>query len=201
MTSVLLIRHAHTTLLGRVLYGRMTGTHLSAEGRESILLLGTRLRQRLALREVVSSPLERALDTARSIATPHGLPVTVDPRITEVDFGSWAGMSFDELSGLPEWAHYNRHRSCAAPPDGELMVDVQARAWKSMQEIAARHRDVPGSTVAVVTHGDVIRALLLLILGAPLDHIQKFEIAPSSISEILVSDGNATVRRVNEVFA
>jgi broad specificity phosphatase PhoE len=201
MIRILLIRHATTDLLGRVLYGRMPRVHLSSEGIRQADVLGQELKHRFRLTQVVSSPLERALKTAEAIAGPSKLPVVIDDDLTEIDFGAWMGKSFSELHESPEWHRYNHLRSITAPPGGESMIDVQVRAWRALARILENNRDIGESTVTIVTHGDVIRGLLLLMLGLPADHIHRLEIAPASVSEVIVGGYVPVVRSMNQVFS
>ena len=195
MTRILLIRHASAELMTGVLYGRTPGVHLNSEGYKEARKLGEALRMKCDLDAVISSPLERATETARFIADPQRLAVSIADGLNEIEFGGWAGKSFSELHELPEWREYNRLRSVIRPPHGESAFDVQARAWATLIRIAAAHRD---AMVAVVTHGDVIRYLLILLLGMPIDHILRLEIGPASISEIVLGADHPVVRTVNQ---
>jgi broad specificity phosphatase PhoE len=195
MTRILLIRHGSTDLLGRVLYGRLPGVHLNEEGRRQARVAGEALKARHTIDAVVSSPLERAAETARFIADPQALDVAMDENLNEVDCGSWIGKSFPELNELEDWRQFNQLRSLTRAPRGESLLEVQARAWKSLEDIQSRHQD---GTVAAITHGDVIRSLLLLLLGMPLDHILRLEVAPASVSEIALGGGEPLVRSINQ---
>ena len=73
MIRILLIRHGSTDLLGRVLYGRMAGVHLNAEGVSQANALARVLKMRYAFEEVISSPMERAIETAGPIAQAQNL--------------------------------------------------------------------------------------------------------------------------------
>ena len=198
MIRILLIRHGSTDLLGRVLYGRLPGVHLNAEGVRQSESLAEHLARSVELSAVVSSPLERARETAEPIACAQGKPLSIEMGLTEIDFGEWVGKSFPELNGLREWKEYNRHRSLSRPPGGESMLEVQHRAWRSLDKIA-RERDHSGA-VAVITHGDVIRGLLLLMLGMAIDRIHRLEIAPASVSEIYIGEHDPLIRHVNQIF-
>lgn len=78
------------------------------------------------------------------------------------------------------------------------MMDVQARAWRAVQAIVAPLNEP--ATVAIVTHGDVIRCILLLLLGIPMDHIHRIEVAPGSLSEFTTENGHVVVRSMNQIF-
>jgi broad specificity phosphatase PhoE len=200
MVRFLLIRHGTTDLLGRVLYGRMPGVHLNAEGCKQSQLLGDALKKRYRITAVISSPLERTLETARYVAAAHSLEPATEEGLIEIDFGSWTGKSFSELAALEEWGIYNRFRSMTGTPGGELMMQVQARAWAAVEKIAERHQSEENATIAIVTHGDVVRALLVFLLAMPLDYIHRIEVAPASVSEVVLETGNPRVLSMNQVF-
>jgi probable phosphoglycerate mutase len=201
MIRILLIRHGATDLLGHVLYGRMAGISLNADGFRQADRLASVLNSRYKIDEVVSGPLDRATQTAQPIAAAAELIVETDPGITEIDFGSWMGKSFEELSQLAEWDRYNRHRSTSTPPHGESLLHVQARAWQTLERLIHRRESSIASTLAIISHGDVIRCILLFLLGMSIDHIHRLEIAPASVSEILLGPGGPVVKYINEVPA
>jgi|SRR5579875_1306238 len=201
MIRILLVRHGATDLLGRVLYGRMPGVHLNALGLLQAQTLAQVLKARYSLAEIVSSPMDRALETAQPLADAHGLAVSLDEAFNEIDFGSWMGKSFSELHDLELWKRYYRFRATTRPPSGESMMDVQSRAWAGIENIRERYTHTHETTIAVVTHGDVIRALLVLVLGMSIDHIHRLEAAPGSLSEIVVNRSDLRVRTVNETFS
>jgi broad specificity phosphatase PhoE len=200
MIRILLIRHGNTDPLGRVLYGRMPGVHLNAEGRRQAEAMAQTLKQRYTLSEVVSSPMERTRETAQFVADAQGLNITTEEEINEIDFGLWMGKSFEELTDREDWKRYNESRSTAWPPGGECMMEVQARGSRAMAKIVARYQHQEDVTVAAVSHGDVVRALLLLVLGMPIDHIHRLEVAPGSLSEVLLGSGEPRVVHVNQIF-
>jgi probable phosphoglycerate mutase len=200
MIRILLIRHGSTDPLGRVLYGRMPAIHLNAEGRRQSESVAQTLKQRYRLSEVISSPMERTYETAQFIAGAQDLGITTEEEINEIDFGLWMGMSFEELREREDWRRYNESRSMAWPPGGESMMQVQARASRAVASIVERYRRQGEVTVATVSHGDVVRALLLLMLGMAIDHIHRLEIAPASVSEVLVGGGEPRVVNVNQIF-
>ena len=173
----------------------MPGVHLNEEGCRQARAAGQALKARYTIDAVVSSPLQRATQTARLIADPQSLDVSTDEGLNELEFGSWMGKSFSDLKQCEEWRQFNQLRSLTRAPGGESLIEVQARAWKSLEKIQASH---PDDTVAAITHGDVIRALLLLLLGMSLDHILRLEVAPASVSEIVLGGGEPLVRSINE---
>lgn len=81
-------------------------------------------------------------------------------------------------------------------------MDVQSRAWAALERIVGRRRGhkIEEQTTVVVTHGDIIRAMLVLLLGMPLDHIQRLEVAPASLSEVILNDGFPRVININQIY-
>ncbi len=196
-TTIFLVRHAAHDLLGRVLTGRMAGVRLGAEGRRQ----SERLAERLSREEIVavySSPLERARETAAPIAERLGLRVETRDAITDLDFGDWSGRSFDELDADPRWAKWNGARATARPPGGESMLDAQWRAVGEVERVVGAH---PQESVVMVSHADVIKAVLAFYLGLALDGIARFEVSPASISTVLIGAWGAKVHAINEVVA
>lgn len=200
MLRILLIRHGNTDLIGRVLYGRMPGVQLNAQGAQQAQVLARALKSRYKLSEVISSPMQRALETARPIADAQSLTVGVDDAFNEIDFGSWVGKPFGELQDLEHWQRYCQFRATTRPPGGESMLEVQARAWNGIARIIDRHLQAEETTIAVLTHGDVIRGLLMFALGMSIDHIHRLEAAPASTSELLIWGADVHVRTINETF-
>jgi broad specificity phosphatase PhoE len=173
----------------------MPGVLLNEEGRRQARATGEALKQRYTIDAVLSSPLERATQTARFIADLQGLDVALDEGLNEVECGTWVGKPFSDLKQCEEWQQFNRLRSLTRAPEGESLMEVQARAWKSLETIQARH---PQGTVAAITHGDVVRSLLLLLLGMPLDHILRLEVAPASVSEIVLGGSEPLISSMNQ---
>lgn len=191
--TVLLIRHAAHGHLGQVLSGRMAGVPLSEAGRAQVAALAERLRE-VPLAAVHSSPVDRARETAAAIAERHGLEVEIAPVLDEIDFGDWTGARFDALADDAEWRAWNESRSSACPPEGETMAQAQARAWGWVEAVAARY---PDATVALVSHADVLKAVVARVLGLSLDRLLTFDIDPASVSRLVVGDWGARVVSLN----
>jgi probable phosphoglycerate mutase len=193
VTTFYLVRHGHTAAINHYLAGRAPGTDLSDEGRAQVVRLVERMRA-VPLTAVVASPLERTQQTAGPLARDHGLEVITTPELNEVEPGAWTGATFAALAGDDRWRRYNAARALTAPDDGELMLDVQLRAVKAVLEL--RRRFAAGH-VAVVSHGDVIRALLLFVLGMPLDFVDRIEISPARVSVVQLGDEAVRVLLMN----
>jgi broad specificity phosphatase PhoE len=195
MTTLLLVRHAAHDWLAHGVAGRLEGVALNARGRRQAQELVGRLDGRPIAR-ICSSPQQRARETAAPMAAARGLPVSVDPAFDEVDFGDWTGKSFEELErDGARWRDWCERKGSAGAPGGERFADVQRRALAGMERLARMH---PDETVLVVSHGDVIKAVVAGVLGLPLDHVERFDIAPASLSIVELGSGWAKVSLVND---
>ncbi len=194
MTVFHLVRHAEHDLLGRVLTGRMAGVPLNGRGREQAARLARHFAGR-AVAAVVSSPVQRAQETAAPIAAALGLEVATDAGLDEIDFGGWTGMTFEALQEAPGWQAWNQFRGTSPTPGGETMVEALGRALRCL----ARWREaVPDGEVVVVSHQDVLKAVLAHSLGAPLDLMQRIELGAGSCSVLRIfGDGGVRIDGIN----
>lgn len=180
MTTFLLIRHALCDPVGTSIAGRAPGIHLNDTGRRQATALAQRLAA-LPIAAVFSSPLERAVQTAQPLAGRLGLPVFEEPKLNEVDFGEWTGLTLADLAGMPGWREFNVQRRTARIPGGETMTQVVDRGVATLNQIS-QSPALSGRVVALVSHGDVLRSLITRCIGVDLDHMHRIEIAPASVS-------------------
>lgn len=197
MLTLLLVRHASHGLLGRVLAGRMPGVALSEAGRAEAERLAEALAGR-GIARILSSPLQRTRETAAAIAARAGLAVAVAEEINEIDCGAWTGADFASLPDDPLWQRWNRERASFAMPDGEGMAAVQARALGLIGRLAADDRD---ETVALVTHSDVVKVVVMAALGLSLDRHDHLVVDPASVTTLHIYGDHMRLVRLNEVAA
>jgi probable phosphoglycerate mutase len=193
MTIYLLVRHGMCDPLGTSIAGRAAGVHLNALGRSQAQRLVQRLTA-VPLDAVYSSPLERAVETAEPIAQRRGLELRLLDALGEIDFGTWTGSTLAHLAGDADWHRFNTLRSITRIPNGELMLEVQARALGALEAIRREH---PEGRCAVVSHGDVIRGTIAHFAGIPLDLMQRLEIAPASVSVLRVTEKEVAIHGIN----
>lgn len=135
------------------------------------------------------SPLRRALETAESFD--HELRIVADLR--EIDFGRWEGRSFDELSAsdrekeqIDGWSRFDLEFSF---PDGESLGAFVTRIARAGDRLASDASD----TVAAITHGGVIRAMICHLLGLEPKNYLLFDVKPASITTIDLFDGRGVL--------
>jgi len=157
------------------LSGRFQGridTPLTPLGLEQAEALSRRFTS-VPLHAVYASPLERAQQTAASIATPHGLPVRILPGLTEMHGGSIEGVLFTELveRNPEQFRMFDEQPHLHEGFDGaENIAELYARAVDVLDEIASSHF---GQSVAVVSHGCLIRCCVCHAQGGTLQTLGR----------------------------
>lgn len=197
MTTVVLVRHGLTALTGPVLAGWTPGLHLDERGQEQAAALADRLRP-VPFAAVVSSPLDRCLDTAAAILEGRSLQLQVDDRVGECRYGDWTGRPLKELAKEPLWKVVQQHPSAAVFPglDGEALRDTQSRAVAAVRDWNARLG--PDATWLACSHADVIKAVVADALGLHLDGFQRISIDPCSVTVIRYTELRPFVVRLND---
>lgn len=193
MTTFLLIRHGAHLLGGDTIAGRAPGVHLSDLGRDQVRAMAERVA-RLSVSALYSSPAERTLETASHLSERLDLPVRVLESLNEIDFGDWTGKKLEELRRLEAFGRWNTFRSGTRIPNGEAMVETQTRIVSEMLRLREDH---PNDCIALVSHGDVIKAALAYFLGVPLDLFMRVEIGLASVSIVALFDHGPWVLCVN----
>ena len=200
MTTLLLVRHGRTTAnTAGVLAGRAPGVHLDERGREQVLRLGESLRP-LPIDVVVTSPLERARETAAALRSGDRgrRPVRTDRAFTECDYGEWTGGTLKKLGRDPLWKVVQSTPSAVHFPGGESMMEMQHRAVHAVRRW--NHEVGESGMYVVVSHGDVIKAILADALGMHLDSFQRIHVDPASVS-VVNYGSRPSVLRMNDVTA
>jgi broad specificity phosphatase PhoE len=165
-TVVHLLRHGEVYNPHRILYGRMPGYHLSGLGRRMAELAAEHLGDH-DVTHVVSSPLERARETAAPIAEEHGLEVTSDERVIE------AGNEFEGLpvaGGVGLLRHprlFPKMLNPFRPSWGEPYVEIVERMRAAMVDARTAAR---GHEAVIVSHQAPIWMIRLATEGRPLVH-------------------------------
>ncbi|HEU5347784.1 MAG TPA: histidine phosphatase family protein [Ktedonobacterales bacterium] len=177
---LLLVRHGQTTfnVEGR-LPGQLPGVPLTDEGRRQAHRAAIALAA-LPLTTIISSPLERAADTAEIIARGWGLTVRTDPRLMDTNVGHWAGQKIDEVArNDPAWKVFTANPD--EPPAGvESFSQVQARAVAAARDALADPAN--GEYIVLVAHGDVVKLILAQYMNTPIPCVPYLTIANASIS-------------------
>jgi broad specificity phosphatase PhoE len=165
-TVVHLLRHGEVHNPHRLLYGRMPGYHLSELGRRMADLAAEHLGDH-DITHLVSSPLERAQETAAPIADAHGLEVTLDPRVIEAE-NYFEGLPVAGGSGLLRHPRlYPKMLNPFRPSWGEPYVELVERMRQAIVDARTAAR---GHEAVIVSHQAPIWMIRLATEGRPLWH-------------------------------
>ncbi len=134
------------------------------------------------------------METAGAVADHLGLSVTPNPAFAEFDFGTWSGMSIADLDLREDWKTFCQFRSSTRAPGGELITEVQTRMVTALAELSSKHQN---QTVAVFSHADAIKSVLLHYLPAPTDNINRLVIDPASISVVTLYPWGPLISGIN----
>jgi len=166
-------------------------------GREQAAAAATEIERRGGADVIVCSPMVRTRETAQVVGDRLGLtPIVVDG-LEELRFGEWEGHTFAEvMSGWPDAMAAWLESPDVAPPGGESAREAAVRIDAALDGVLAEH---PGRRVLVVAHVGTIRGLTARALGAPLESMNRMELAPASLTTLTwYADGNASMRSFAE---
>ncbi len=172
MTTVYLVRHSDVENPQNVLYGHLDGFPLSELGRRRAEALAERLAGS-GIRRLVSSPLERARETAGIIAggLPEPVEVEIDPALREAEFSRYLqGVRFWMIPLLrPRWYLHKMRRGMM--PGDEAIADLGGRVLEVARRVAA---ETPDRTSALVSHADPLQAAWILLDGRPHNEVEMY---------------------------
>jgi probable phosphoglycerate mutase len=136
---------------------------------------------------IITSPLQRCQMFAHALGERHGIGVTVEPRFKEVGFGSWEGLSHDEvkIDRAAEYQAFVQDPVNCRPIGAEPLDAFIQRVSSAYQEIIERYR---GSHFLIVAHAGVMRAIIAKTVRA----------SPVGMYRIKISNGGMTRIRHNK---
>lgn len=183
-TRIIAIRHGETSwnVDSRIQGQRDIG--LNDTGRWQARRVGEALADE-EITAVYSSDLGRAHQTAQEIAETTGVPVVPNEGLRERGFGSFEGLTFDEIHQTwPDHAQNWRRRipDWQPPEGGESLLELRERVRRTMEELAARH---PGEQIVIVAHGGVLDTLYRIATGQEVNSPRTWELPNGAINRLL----------------
>ncbi|MEE8408125.1 MAG: histidine phosphatase family protein [Myxococcota bacterium] len=167
MLELCLVRHGQTACSVKGCYcGGGCDVSLTNVGLAMADAVATRLAS-TPWKAIYSSPLKRALESARPLVERRASQVREMPELRELDYGRWDGRMPEELRGEESkaYAAWLDDPATVAPPGGETARAVAARATAALETIKSQHASGP---VVVFSHKCTIRILTSILLGSPL---------------------------------
>jgi len=196
MPLLLLIRHGENDYTKtHKLAGRLPKVHLNEHGQKQAQALADALAK-VPIKGIYSSPLERAMETAKPIAKSLGLKIQPEKGLLETDVGDWQGKSLKRLYLLKHWKVVQRAPSRAQFPNGETFYECQNRIVGAIDTILSKHKEK--DIVACVFHADPIKLAVAHYLGLPLDQFQRLGCDTGSVSVLAIGTMGASLMKLNQ---
>jgi len=194
MPTLLLIRHGENDFLTRnKLPGHYPNIHLNERGRNQAAELDQTLN-RLPIKAIYASPLERAVETATPLAHSLKLKVQLHPGLVDINVGVWTGRSWKVLNRTKNGKIIQETPSQFQFPEGESFIQVQERVVAALDSITAAHKE---ELVAVVFHADPIKLAVAHYLGLPLDHFQRLVVFTGSVTVLHINGTSGRLLALN----
>lgn len=196
MSNIYLVRHGETDWNKE---DRCQG-HIDIELNDEGVKQAEFVAERLLCEEihaVYCSNLKRAFRTAEIIAKRSNLVITKSEALNEINFGEWEGLTFEEMRKRPDY-DYSAWRltphTAGFPGEGSLH-NVQKRVMKYVDEIILQNT---GKNILIVSHGGVIKLIVLGLLGIGLEVYNKFYITNTSVSILHVDKDKRYLKTLND---
>ena len=183
-----LVRHGEVENPDDVVYAGISGFHLSDRGRAQAAEVANRLGD-LEIGRILSSPLERATETAAAIAATHVIDVEEDERLTEWGLASrWQGVRWDDVNQTFPGeldAYLSNPTDLAFSP--ESLSALAKRVTEAIQQFRA---DTPGGDIVVVGHQDPLHAARLVLTGRSFEAFHDPKPGHESVTTLVSSIGS-----------
>ncbi len=194
-TTLHLIRHAEVEARYQGVFGGRIDMELSTRGHEQAAALAGYLKHQ-SFDAIYASPMKRVQQTLSPCLTNGAPKPVILPKLHEVDFGDWTGLTFTEVqerfsARASTWLD---QLAAGTIPNAETAAGYRARIEPCLQEILQNH---PSQRVVVFCHGGVIRQMLAILLDLPLPKTAGFEIDYTSITKVDIHPHRAEVQLLN----
>lgn len=180
----------HGSLEGGVKYRGRVDDALTAEGRAAMETVWMRLAGDVD--RIVASPLSRCAEPARAWARRAGVPLSIEPRVAEMRYGAWEGLTADEIRSrfpgmLEQW---RANPEGMQIPGAETVEDLSVRIVAFWAGLRAEHA---GERILLVAHSGSLRMLIAHVMGAPIATTRRLAMPYACWSRIAVRQGQASL--------
>jgi len=197
MTRIVLVRHGQTEWNQVERFRGQADVPLDETGLAQAEVTAHRVAAEWYPVAIYSSPLSRAVRTAEAIARYFDLPVQIHHGLTDINYGQWQGLTPDEAK--ERWPKivdaWYRTPTTVHIPGGETLSHLRVRVMEAIRELAARHQ---GTTIIVVGHTVVNRAILLGLLGLSNHYFWRLRQDTCAINVLDVDDEDFTLVSMND---
>ena len=195
---IILIRHGETEWNRLHRFQGRSDLPLNLKGNEQARALASALKNE-TITAIYSSPLERAIETARHIGRFHPkTPLIEESGLMEMDLGDFEGMEAQQWAAqhLDFRKTWEENPAALAMPGGESLKEVQQRAVDTLERISEPYD--PGSTLLICSHNFVIVSLLCYASKTSLDQFRELRQETASLNIIYKHGNDFQVETVND---
>ena len=196
MTSVYLVRHGETAWNKEEIFRGRTDISLNEIGFREAELVGDYLKGK-DIHVIYSSPLSRAMETARSIAQVFNLKVQPLEGIIDMSFGKWEGLPLKEVQTRDGelYRQWREEPHLVTLPGGESLDEVRVRAMAALEEVIRYHK---GMNIVLVSHRVINKVIICGILGIGNSHFWQIGQGIAAVNLIQYKEGKYILSLLNE---
>jgi len=166
-TTIILVRHGETKWNLNNIFRGAYDIPLNDNGRDQAHLTAEALKA-YPINAAYTSPLSRAVETARIVLRPHQIEAAPHKGLLDMDYGEWTGKEDTEVAQKwpQEHADWISRPHRVRPPGGNTLLELFDRAFAAMEDLANQH---DGGTVALFSHRVINKLLIIGALGLDLE--------------------------------
>lgn len=198
MSLIIFLRHAQAkNNVERILAGRTEGFPLTQTGLQQAEKIAKFLKP-LEISAIYSSPIERAINTAKIAAKNLNLEVKTDPRLTEIEMGMFSGMFYQDMFTKygNVFLKFYQDNSIIEENGVETFSNVKKRVLDIVNYCSKEHK---GQNVLLVTHMDPIKAMLSTILHLKPESLYELIIRNASLTILKKEQNNYSLAAINSM--
>ncbi len=188
VTRIYIVRHCETDGNVKKIFQGHTDNDINKLGEKQLLALCQRFKN-VALDKIFTSPLIRTQKTAQAIKGQKNIPLITCNGLIELNGGVYEGKTYEEIGSLyPEFkVIWQSEPWRFAPETGESMTHAYDRIWKTVLQLA---RENDGQTIALATHGGVLRCLLCKLIKNDIKKLPDVPFGINTAVSLLEFDDN-----------
>ncbi|OGM19188.1 hypothetical protein A2771_02630 [Candidatus Woesebacteria bacterium RIFCSPHIGHO2_01_FULL_38_26b] len=183
LRRLIVVRHGESVANKQGIYqGQTFDTDLSELGIKQARALAKRLKSSDIIK-IITSPLKRTFQTAQTVANEVGCEIEVNEMIIETNHGKWEGKHKDWIKKnfLPIYELWHSKPSEVIFPEGEAFIDTVKRTLNFLENTNFE------SNSLIVTHDNIIRAMISLISNLDIDKMWEIPLETASVNFIEVN--------------
>jgi broad specificity phosphatase PhoE len=190
------VRHAESEANAAGTFSGHSDPLLTDRGRLQALALARRFQDE-AIDQVVSSDLQRALETAKLLASGLDLEVMADARLREMDFGDWEGLTQEKIAekDADAWESILKPTPDFRAPGGESLRELRERMHAAYRDVVDAQ---PEGSAVVVAHGNALGMLLGALLEMPYSAAWRFRLENTGVTTVQDFEGAPVLMSLND---